>query len=104
MNARPIGRQIKRFAEIIRILGLAGVIIVAVAGLDASPAISIFFLAIGCCVVWFSTMLLIGFGELVEETTANRANTDRILFALESFQRDFTNKTQSVANESTEVE
>lgn len=95
-----VGAKIKTLAEVLCAMGILASFIIGAIGIQSSTFFAIVFIILGCFVSWISFMLLYGFGELIDETVANRETNDRILDILES-QYCHEQETQPVADNST---
>lgn len=74
-----IGVKIKNWAKWIFIVEAIGSIITGIVLAFEEDILYIFIAIVGPFVVWVSSWILYGFGELVEKTTDNENNTRRIL-------------------------
>lgn len=85
MENNTTGKQIRFFANVLFVIGvIVSILIVFFCGFNPAyllPAVII--VPICCYVLWAITRCLKGFGELIDDTAANRANTDRIVSILE---------------------
>lgn len=92
---RNTGKTIQGLAELICALCWMATFLGCMAFFSSENYITaIIILVVGLLIPWISTRILQGFGELVENAEANRANTDRILFALTSIQKTLQTNAQ----------
>lgn len=77
---KDIGKKIKGLVKWIFAVEAAGMIIAGLVMLfDYAPIAGMVFLIVGPLVAWISSWLLYAFGELVDKTAENEANTRNIL-------------------------
>lgn len=85
IKTKNTGKQIQNIADLLFGLGCICAVLFGLMFFNSkSSIVGILVIAIGCYGAWASTRVLQGFGELVEDTAANRENTDRIIDILES--------------------
>lgn len=95
-----VGMKIKVLAGILCGLFMFLFVMIGVSQLSSNFALGVLIVALGGFCSWAAFISLYGFGELIEETKANRENTDRILAILESQQCN-DHVTNPVADDST---
>ena len=77
-----IGEKIKGLAVVLCILGMIASVILGLTILSASFWLALLTIAAGCVGSWIGSFCLYGFGELIEETSANRQINAEILKCL----------------------
>ena len=81
---KNVGHKIKFLADQLCVLGMLIFGIYGIYFFQTNIILGIVIIALGCFGCWVGSLFMYGFGELIDETTANRENTDRIIDILES--------------------
>ena len=98
---RTTGQQIKSVAELLCFIGWIASIFYGMVFIGNQSIFAVIIAAIGCYASWATTRFLVGFGDLIDETAANRENTDRIIDILESRSNvDYETESNSATEES----
>lgn len=84
MKKRTTGQQIQNIAEFLCAIGWFASVLCCTALFKKFSIFAVLIGAIGAYATWACTCVLRGFGELIEDTAANRENTDRIVELLAS--------------------
>ena len=82
MNHKSIGKQIHGIADILYSVGSLIAVIGGFLILSANVLIGIIVIVLGFYAAWAFSRIVYGFGDLVDDTAANRKNTDEIVSLL----------------------
>ena len=85
MKNRTTGKQICGIADLLFALECVAVVLAGLFSYNTfHPIVGILVIAIGCYCAWAVTRFMVGFGELVDDTAANRELNERMLEILEA--------------------